>query len=488
MPFEPKPDCPECAAAPSRRRMPRRGGLGGARKSVAVLVAASALAGCMQMAPRYEPPPAPVPATFPNATAAVAGAAAADLPWQAYFADPALRSLIEQALQNNRDLRIAVLNIDAVRAQYQVRRADLLPTLNAGLAASRQPGSNGNMTSSYSAGLTLSAYELDLFGRVRSLADGAAAQVLATEDARRAVQISLVASVANQYLALAAADELLDLTQRTLGTREESLKLTQLKLDNGAASELELRQAQSLAESARITLAQLQRQRELDRNALALLVGQALPPLPSGPGRVDALVLADVPAGLPSDVLLRRPDVRQAEQQLIAANANIGAARAAFWPRITLTASAGVASSQLSELFKDGAWSFAAQLLQPIFDAGRNRANLAVAEAQRDIALAQYERAIQAAFRDVADALAGRATLDEQLRATQAQAEAERLRYGLSELRFRNGASSSLELLDAQRSLFTAQQAVVQTRLALLQNRVAVYRALGGGLEGGATR
>jgi multidrug efflux system outer membrane protein len=213
----------------------------------------------------------------------------------------------------------------------------------------------------------------------------------------------------------------------------------------------------------------LRRQRELDRNALALLLGQALPKLPSGPGRVDAIVLADVPAALPSDVLLRRPDVQLAEQQLIAANANIGAARAAFWPRITLTASAGTASSQLSDLFRDGAWSFAAQLLQPIFDAGRNRANLAVAEVQRDIALAQYERAIQAAFRDVADALAGRATLDDQLRATLAQAEAERARFGLAELRFRSGVSSSLELLDAQRSLFAAQQAVVQTRLALLQ-------------------
>jgi NodT family efflux transporter outer membrane factor (OMF) lipoprotein len=204
------------------------------------------------------------------------------------------------------------------------------------------------------------------------------------------------------------------------------------------------------------------------------------------PARVSAIALADVPAGVPSEVLLRRPDVAQAEQQLVAANASIGAARAAFWPRITLTASAGTASTQLSDLFKDGAWSFAAQLLQPIFDAGRNRANLAVAEVQRDIAVAQYERAIQAAFRDVADALAGRATLDDQVRATQAQADAEQARYRLSELRFRNGVSSSLELLDAERSLFAVQQAVVQTQLALLQNRVSTYRALGGGNLGAA--
>jgi len=210
-------------------------------------------------------------------------------------------------------------------------------------------------------------------------------------------------------------------------------------------------------------------------------VGQALPELPSGAGRIDAMTLADVSAGVPSEVLLGRPDVRQAEQQLVAANANIGAARAAFWPRITLTASAGTASAQLSNLFKDGAWTFATQLLQPIFDAGRNRANLAVAEAQRDIAVAQYERAIQAAFRDVADALAGRATLDDQLHSTRAQADAEQARYNLSDLRYRNGVSSSLELLDAQRALFAVQQAVVQTQLALLQNRVAVYRALGGG-------
>jgi len=450
-------------------------------KTTTALLATAALSGCMQLAPRYERPAAPVPTTFPNADSTARAASVADLPWQEYFADSSLRQLIDLSLKNNRDLRIAVLNIDSVRAQYQLRRADQLPTVNAGLTANRQTGSDGKVAGVYTAGLSVAAYELDLFGRIRSLTDSAAAQLLSTEEARKAVQISLVASVANQYLALAADDELLDLTQRTLDTRQDSLRLTQLRLDNGAASELDLRQAQTLIEAARVTLAQVRRQRELDRNALALLVGQALPELPTGPGRVDAVALADVPAGMPSEVLLGRPDVRQAEQQLIAANANIGAARAAFWPRITLTASAGTASTQLSDLFKDGAWSFAAQLLQPIFDAGRNRANLAAAEVQRDIAVAQYERAIQAAFRDVADSLAGRATLDDQLRATRAQADAEQARYGLSELRFRNGVSSSLELLDAQRALFAAQQAVVQTQLALLQNRVAVYRALGGG-------
>lgn len=450
------------------------------------------LAGCAQMAPRYERPAAPVPAEFPNAGPLAGGPAIADQPWQDYFTEPALRTLIELALRNNRDLRIAVLNIESAQAQYQLRRADLWPTVNVGATSLRQTGGNesngstGNVTGLYTAGLSVSAYELDLFGRVRSLSDAAAAELLATEEARKAVQISLVASVATQYLALAADDELLDLTLRTLRTREESLKLTQLKFDNGVSSDLDLRLAQTLVEAARVTLAQLRRQRELDRNALVLLVGQVLPGWPVRPGRIDVMTLADVPAGLPSDVLLRRPDVVQAEQQLIAANANIGAARAAFWPRISLTGSVGTASTQLSDLFKNGAWSFAAQLLQPIFDAGRNRANLAVAQVQRDIAVAQYERAIQTAFRDVADALAGRATLDEQLRATQAQAQAEQARYSLSDLRFRNGVSSSLELLDAERSLFAAQQAVVQTQLALLQNRVSTYRALGGGNLGTA--
>jgi outer membrane protein, multidrug efflux system len=457
-----------------------------------LLLAASMLAGCAQLTPRYERPAAPVPAEFPNAGAPGRGPAAADQPWQDFFTEPELRTLIELALRNNRDLRTAVLNIEAARAQYQLRRADQWPTVNAGVTSSRQTGGNGsngsndNVTGLYTAGLAVSAYELDLFGRVRSLSDAAAAQLLATEEARKAVQISLVASVATQYLALVADDELLDLTLRTLRTREESLKLTQLRFDNGVSSELDLRQAQTLVEAARVTLAQLRRQRELDRNALVLLVGQALPEWPVRPGRIDVMTLADVPAGLPSDVLLRRSDVVQAEQQLIAANANIGAARAAFWPRILLTGSVGTASTQLSDLFKNGAWSFATQLLQPIFDAGRNRANLAVAQVQRDIAVAQYERAIQTAFRDVADALAGRATLDEQLRATRAQVQAEQVRYSLSDLRFRNGVSSSLELLDAERSLFAAQQAVVQTQLALLQNRVSTYRALGGGNRGTA--
>lgn len=445
------------------------------------LLAAASLAGCVNLQPRYERPAPPVAPAFPNAPAGAASSpqTAAATPWQQFFAaDPRLAALVELAIANNRDLRIAVLNIETARAQVDVRRADRLPTVGVGASAQRQSVAPQSV---YSAGLTVSAFELDLWGRVRSLTDVAAAQFFASEEARRAAQISLVASVANVYFSLLADEELLAITRRTLDTRNESLKLTQLKFDNGASSDLDLRLAQSLVESARVAQAQAQRQRELDENALVLLLGQPLPAQLAPPRAWAQQDLADVPAGLPSDVLLARPDVRQSEQQLIGANANIGAARAAFLPRISLTASAGTASSELSALFDKGAWTFAPQVLMPIFDAGRNRANLRIAEAQRDIAVAQYERAIQAAFRDVADALAGRATLDAQLAAVRAQLEADAARTRLVELRFTNGVASSLEVLDAQRSLFATQQLAVQTQLALLQNRVAVYRSLGGG-------
>ncbi|MBT9526247.1 MAG: efflux transporter outer membrane subunit, partial [Rhizobacter sp.] len=327
-------------------------------------------------------------------------------------------------------------------------------------------------------------YELDLFGRVRSLSDAALAQYLGTEEGRKAAQISLIASVANTYLALIADDELLGLTRETLKTREESLKLAKLKFDNGASSELDYRQNESLLEAARVTLAQFTRQRALDENALTLLLGQAVPSdLPPPLAMSEQRLAIDLPSGLPSEVLTRRPDVRQAEQQLIAANANIGAARANFFPRISLTASAGTASSELSGLFKSGssAWTFAPQIVLPIFDAGRNKANLDVAQVNRDIAVAQYEKSIQSAFREVQDALAGRATLGEQARAQLAQANAEQVRFKLADLRYKNGASSYLDVLDAQRSLFASQQAVVQVQAAQVQNLVTLYKVLGGG-------
>ncbi|RYZ03843.1 MAG: efflux transporter outer membrane subunit, partial [Comamonadaceae bacterium] len=343
--------------------------------------------------------------------------------------------------------------------------------------------SNGDLTNSFSVGLAISSWEIDFFGRIASLSEVALAQYLGTEEGRKAAQVSLVASVANVWLNLAADEELLELTRQTLATREESLRITRLRFEGGASSEIDFRLAQSLAETARATLSQVQRQRALDLNTLALLVGEPVATDFRVGITTAAVQLPDVPAGLPSDVLVRRPDVRQAEQQLVAANANIGAARAAFFPRISLTAGLGTASTELSNLFSGGSWglSVAPQLLVPIFDAGRNRANLAVAQVNRDIAVAQYERSIQSAFREVADGLAGRMTLSDQVRSQGTVVEAETARVNLVRLRYDAGVSNYLDLLDAQRSLFTAQQTLVQTRLQRLQNQVQLYRALGGG-------
>lgn len=453
---------------------------------LAPLAAALCLGGC-SFIPTYERPAAPVPAQWP-ATSAPVGATVAvpDLTWKDFFTDASLRQLIEIALTHNRDLRVAVLNIEQARAQLGIRRADQFPTLNAGLSGSRTPTGTGKYVTVDSAGLLVTSYELDFFGRVASLKEQALAQYLASQEGSKTAQISLVASVAQTWLALLADEELLALSRRTLSGREDSLRLAQLRFDNGAASELDLRLAQSLTEATRVSLAQQQRQRAQDENALALLLGQPLPEEARARLALSPLAqlrLAELPAGAPSDLLIGRPDIRQAEQQLIASNANIGAARAAFFPRITLTAGAGSASSSLAGLFQGGTWGFTAapQLLMPLFDAGRNQAGLDAAKSGREIAVAQYEKAIQTAFREVADALAGRETLAEQLRAQQAQAQAESARMGLTDLRLRNGAASQLDWLDAQRSLFGAEQAVVLTRLAYLQNQVALYKTLGGG-------
>jgi multidrug efflux system outer membrane protein len=455
------------------------------RQRAALAAAALLLAGCASMAPPYERPAAPVAAAFPDLQAAGAPAAlpASEIEWQRFFVDPRLKRMIELALQNNRDLRIAVLNIERVRAQYQVQRAEQLPTVFVGATGLYQPNadSNGN-NRYYTTGLNITGYELDLFGRVRSLSDAALQQYLATEEARKAAQISLVAALANAYLTLLADERQLEVTRKTLDTRLESYRLLQLKLDNGASSDYELAQAASLVEGARAALALFMRQRAQSRNALELLVGQPLPPdLPPGLPLEGQGLLAEVPAGLPSDLLARRPDVRQAERQLQAANANIGAARAAFFPRITLTGSVGLASDDLGGLFDNRAWQFAPRITLPIFDAGANQANLEISQANRDIAVAQYERSIQGAFREVADSLAGRATLGEQLRAQQAQAQAEEQRLRLADLRFQNGASSYLDVLEAQRALFLSQQAVVVVQAAQQQNLVVLYKALGGG-------
>ncbi|MGL6109090.1 MAG: efflux transporter outer membrane subunit [Rubrivivax sp.] len=448
------------------------------------------LAGCASMAPPYERPAAPVAASFPDAPAAGAPGAMPtnEIEWQRFFVDPRLKRLIELALQNNRDLRIAVLNIERVRAQYQIQRSEQLPTVLLGATGLGEPNSNGSGTTSYyTAGLNITGYELDLFGRVRSLGDAALQQYFASEEARKAAQISLVAAVANTYLTLLADELQLEVTRKTLDTRLESYRLLKLKLDNGASSDYEVAQAVSLVEGARAALALFTRQRAQDRNALELLLGQALPAdLPPGLPLESQGLLGEVPAGLPSELLEQRPDVRQAERQLQAANANIGAARAAFFPRITLTGSIGLASEDLGGLFSNRAWQFAPRITLPIFDAGANQANLELSQASRDIAVAQYERSIQTAFREVADALAGRATLGEQLRAQQAQAEAEEQRFRLAELRFQNGASSYLDVLEAQRALFQTQQAAVVVQAAQQQNLVTLYKVLGGGWKGSA--
>ena len=463
------------------KSMARRAG------TFSAIAATLMLGGCMSFIPTYERPAAPVapayaPELIPAATASAT--AAADIEWQRFFADPRLKRLTELSLQNNRDLRVAILNIEAARAAYQIRRADELPSVGAGFTANRGAGSGGVLVNTYAVGVQVTGYELDFFGRARSLSQAALSQYLATEEARKTAQIALVSGVATIYVSLLADDELLRVTRDALKTREDSFRLTRLRFDNGASSEVDLRQAEQLLETAKVALAQTQRQKAFDENALTLLVGQPLPadlPAPLTLGAQQGVT--DLPAGLPSDLLTRRPDVLAAEQQLLAANANIGAARAAFFPRISLTANAGTASTELSGLFKSGSFALTgtATLLQPIFDAGRNQANLGVAKVNKDIAIAQYEKAIQTAFREVSDSLAGRATLGEQLRAQAAVANAAQVSFKLADLRYKNGASSYFDVLDAQRTLFTAQQATVQTQALQVQNLVTLYKVLGGG-------
>lgn len=457
--------------------------------TLSLMAGALLLGGCTSFIPAYQRPVAPIAPRYAQellpAPGSVTGTtAAADIDWQDFFADPRLKRLIALSLDSNRDLRVAILNIEQARASYQVRRADELPSLGLGATLTRQSlGTGGGPVDVYAVGVQTS-YEFDFFGRIKSLSQAALSQYLATEEARKTTQISLIAGVATTYLALLSDDELLRVTRDTLKTRQDSYALTKLRFDNGASSEIDLRQAEQLLETANTTLAQARRQRSLDENALVLLVGQPLPadlpaplPLDQQPGSTD------LPAGLPSELLTRRPDVLAAEQQLLAANANIGAARAAFFPQISLTATAGSASLALSGLFKGGTWAVTgtASVLQPIFDAGRNQANLDIAKVDKDIAVAQYEKAIQTAFREVSDSLAGRATLGEQQRAQAAVTRAAQVAYELTDLRYRNGASSYFDVLDAQRTLFAAQQATVQTEAQRVQNLVTLYKVLGGG-------
>ncbi|KWC51413.1 efflux transporter outer membrane subunit, partial [Burkholderia ubonensis] len=393
-----------------------------------------------------------------------------DIGWREFFVDPRLQRLIEIALNNNRDLRVAVLNIAAARAQYQITRADLFPKLDAVGTGNRQRLPNAltavpgrNITTTYNVGLQAS-WELDLFGRIQSLKDQALAKYLATAQARKASEIALVAQVADQYLTVLSTDDLLKVTENTLKSAQASYDLTKLKFDNGTGSELDLRQAQTVVETALANQQAQARARAQAVNALVLLIGQPLPDdLPPGLPLDAQNFLTDIPAGLPSDLLTRRPDIMEAEQNLLAANANIGAARAAFFPRISLTGAFGTASPTLGGLFKAGtaAWSFAPQIAMPIFEGGANLANLDLAHVQKRIEIANYEKAIQSAFREVADGLAARGTYDQQIAALQRNEHAQQRRYDLSDLRYRNGVDSYLSVLTAQTDLYAAQQTLI---------------------------
>jgi multidrug efflux system outer membrane protein len=453
-------------------------------------LAALLLAGCT-MTPHYERPVAPVDADYPDRDGTTTELTAADIDWQSFYADPKLRALIELALANNRDLRVAILNIEQARAQYRVQRSQSFPAVDAAesVNANRTPGSlsvSGEPTTSrqYSASIGVSAFELDLFGRVRSLNGQALEQFLATTEARRAAQISLIAEVANAYLTWAADQEQLALSRQTLQSQSESYELTRRRFELGSASELTLRQIQTSVDTARVDVARYTRLIAQDRNALVLLVGASVPNELAATLLSDTVsTIADLPAGLPSDLLQRRPDILQAEHELKAAHFDIGAARAAFYPRISLTGSVGSSSADLSGLFEDGsgAWSFVPQISVPLFAGGANRANLDAARVGREIEIAQYERAIQSAFREVADALAERSTVDEQLAARLSLVDATAASFTLSQARYERGVDSYLDVLDSQRSMYSAQQALIDTRLQQLTNTVTLYKALGGG-------
>jgi multidrug efflux system outer membrane protein len=462
------------------------------------------------MEPHYSRPAPPVPAAWNGNGVGTEGAASvAEIGWRQFFPDPALQRLIKLALENNRDLRVAVLNVQAAQAQYRIQRADLFPTIAAtaleqvekfpsgvlatgaggavGSSGGGAPAVRGGSTFRFfEAGVGFTSYELDVFGKIRSLNHAALEQYFSTEETRRSAQLTLVAEVANAYLAVLADETILKVTRETLDSQTESYKLIKRSLDAGTTTALALRQAATTVDTARANLAQYTREAAQDRNALMLLIGVAIPEDIPFSVNLDAEPLSgDLPVGLPSEVLLRRPDVLSAERQLIAANADIGAARAAFFPSISLTGNFGTASTKLSGLFKPGstAWTFSPQISVPIFAGGANVANLDLSKVEKNVNIAQYEKTLQSAFREVDDALAARATLDEQLAAQRALLEDTSESYHLAEARFRSGVDSFLPVLDAQRSLYTAQQALVGLELLRLQNMATLYKALGGGLK-----
>ncbi|NVZ22585.1 efflux transporter outer membrane subunit [Pseudomonas costantinii] len=454
------------------------------------LLAALALGGCVNLAPQYQQPDAPVPVQWQSG---VTGEVAADIHWQQFFTDSRLAQLQTLGLANNRDLRLASLNIEKAQAQYRIQRAAAFPTIDASISGthSRTPGSlsgTGAAATShdYSAQLGLSSYEIDVFGRVQNLQDEALESYLALTETRRSTQISLVAEVATAWLTLAADNERLQLARQTLASQQSTYELTQRSHALGGSAALDVAQAQTTVESARGDVAEYESQILQDRNALRLLVGSDIPDaLLPGTHLQSAATLVQVPAQLPSSLLQRRPDVLAAEHSLKSANIDIGAARAAFFPSISLTANAGSASAALSSLFKggSGAWTFAPSISVPIFDAGSNRATLDAAKVERDIQVQTYQQTLQTAFKEVADALAVRSTLDQRLDAQQGLTDASRKSFELSDALYRAGSQSYLQALDSQRSLYSAEQDLITLRLAEQSNRVSLYKVMGGGWQ-----
>lgn len=450
-----------------------------------------ALAGCKSMAPNYERPAAPVAEHFSQAGTDT-GTDAGSLAWQDYFADTTLQSLIGDALANNRDLRSAIQRVESARALYGVQRADLFPGINAqgNFARSRTPEDMSligrpMVLSEYRAGFGVSNWELDFWGRIRSLRDAALETFLAAESSQRASAISLVTQVANSYLSLRELDQRILIAEKTIESRQESVRIFQRRFDVGSTSNLDLKQVQALLAQAQTLLYQLQQSRATELNALTLLVGKPVELAPAGHAFSETKMLHQLKPGLPSEVLTQRPDIIAAEHTLKSANANIGAARAAFFPRVTLTTSLGTASRELDGLFDAGshAWNFAPSISLPIFDGWRNRSNLELAEVRRDLAITSYEQTIQTAFREVADALAAQHGIQQQLVSQQEMLNAQAERARLAKLRYDHGATSYFEVLDAERSLLDVEQQLVQMQRALLSSQVSLYAALGGGSQ-----
>jgi multidrug efflux system outer membrane protein len=441
------------------------------------------------MMPKYERPRAPVSSSWPTGSTGT-NAVAADLDWREFFDDPRLQRLIEMALANNRDLRAAALRVEEARAQYRIQRAELFPGIEGQASYTRQRFSGA--VTAFNGGTTVTTYnldvgaawEVDLFGRVRSLKREALEKYFATDEARKSVQISLISEIATEYLTQLRLLEAKAIANQTLKTVQTSYDLIKRRLEVGAASELDLRTAEGQVQSVRVNSASFLQLLAESENRLVLLVGQPLPnDLPAGKPFEQQHLLGDLPVEVPSEVLQRRPDIFAAEHTLMAANANIGAARAAFFPRILLTGSGGTASAKLTDLFTGPSmtWSFSPQVTIPIFDMGGYRAKLDVSKINKQIEIADYEKAIQIAFREVADALAVRSILDEKLKAQELLLAALQKRFDLTSARYRQGVDSYVEVLLAQQDLYAAQQNLLQFQAARLLNAVALYRSLGGG-------